>query len=239
MHTSEFSYHDNDTLCHGYIAYDDSHTGVRPVVMIVHAFEGRNELACDYARKVAELGYIGFAVDMYGHGQIADSLDGCLELMRPLFNDRALLQQRIVSAYEAIKTLEVADSSRIACMGFCFGGMTSLDLARAGVDLKAAISIHGVFAAPKDVAVTHINAKVLCLHGYKDPQVGPENLSAFAEEMDQFNVDWQVHFFGHAQHAFTDPDAAKIGPPEMGRVYDPLASARSWQYCTDLFQEVF
>lgn len=239
MHCEDFEYQAGETRCLGYLAYDDSHKGKRPVVMVVHAFEGRNDLACQYARQLAELGYVGFAVDMYGNGDVASDLDGCLAHMMPLFQDRSLLRDRIVAAYEAIQAVDVVDASKVAAMGFCFGGMTVLDLARSGADVKGVVSIHGVFAAPEGVEVGAIHAKVLCLHGYKDPQIGPENLPAFAEEMDAHGVDWQVHFFGDAKHAFTDPEASKIGPPEMGRVYDPVATERSWAYCQDFFTEIF
>jgi dienelactone hydrolase len=239
MHISDLSYQDGDTTCVGYLAYDDTHTHQRPVVMICHAFEGRNDLACEYARKCAEQGYVGFAVDMYGDAAVADTLEGCMAHLMPFFQDRAKLRARILAAFNAIKAVDVVDNDNIGAMGFCFGGMTVLDLARSGANVKGVASIHGVFAAPEGLDVGEIKAKVLCLHGYKDPQVPPAALAPFAEEMDKHGVDWQVHYFGNAKHAFTDPDAAKIGAPEMGREYNEEATACSWEYSLDLFSRVF
>ncbi|MDF1795624.1 MAG: dienelactone hydrolase family protein [Coxiellaceae bacterium] len=238
MFSQDLEYHDGDTRCIGHLAYDDSHDKARPCVLVVHAFEGRNQLACDYANKLAELGYVGIAVDMYGEGNVAHDLEGCMEYMMPLFQDRAALRARILAAFETAKGLDVVDSSNIGAMGFCFGGMTCLDLARSGADIKGVVSIHGVFAAPEGLDCD-IKAKVLALHGYQDPQVPPDQLAGFADEMTAQDVDWQVLFFGNAKHAFTDPDAAKIGAPEMGREYSATATARSWQYCQDFFSECF
>lgn len=238
MHTENWIYQEGETRCVGYVAYDDSHDRSRPVVLVSHSFEGRNELACHYARLCADLGYVGFAIDLYGEGVVESDLEACLSHMVPLVQNRAKLRARVLAAFEAAQTIEVADTQRIAAMGFCFGAMPVLDLARSGADVKGVVAIHGMLAAPEGMPETPIRAKVLCLHGYQDPQVGPEKLAPFAEEMNRHRVDWQMHYFGRAKHSFTDPQAAKIGSPELGRVYDPLATERSWRYCRDFFQEV-
>ena len=239
MHTETLNYQDGDTTLSGYVAFDDSHKEKRPLVMVCHAFEGRNDLACEYAQKIAELGYVGFAVDMYGDGQVANDLDGCLAIMMPFFEDRAKLRQRILAAFEAAKTIPVADEDKMAAMGFCFGGMCALDLARSGADIKGAVSIHGVFAAPENVSREAITAKVLALHGYQDPQIPPEQLTDFANEMNDAGVDWQVVFYGNGKHAFTDPHASEIGPPEMGREFNQLLADRAWRASKDFFEEIF
>ena len=238
MFSQALEYQDGDTRCVGHIAYDDNQQDPRPCVIVVHAFEGCNDLARDYATRLAELGYVGFAVDMYGNGKVASDLDGCLALMMPFFQDRASLRRRILAAFEAAKALDFVDNERIGAMGFCFGGMTVLDLARSGADVKGVASIHGVFAAPEGLDCD-IKARVLALHGYHDPQVPPDQLPAFADEMDAHNVDWQVHFFGQAKHAFTDPNAADIGPYEMGREYNKLATERGWKITTGFLKECF
>ncbi len=238
MFSQDLEYQDGDTRCIAHVAYDDSHNKPRPCVLVVHAFEGRNPLACEYADKLADLGYVGIAVDMYGEGNVAHDLEGCMAYMLPLFQDRAALRARILAAFDAAKSLDVVDNHNICAMGFCFGGMTVLDLARSGADVKGVVSIHGVFAGPEGLDC-HVKAKVLALHGYQDPQVPPDQLTDFADEMNAQNVDWQVLFFGNAKHAFTDPHAADIGGPEMGREYNATATARSWQYCQDFFTECF
>ncbi len=238
MFNQDIEYKDGDTRCIGHIAYDDSHSEPRPCVLVVHAFEGRNQMACDYAVRLAKLGYVGIAVDMYGDAKVATDLEGCMAELMPFFEDRAMLRARILAAFETAKAQDVVDNDRIAAMGFCFGGMSVLDLARSGADVKGVVSIHGALA-PAEGLECKLSAKVLALHGYDDPQIKADQLPAFADEMNSYDADWQFLFFGHAQHSFTDPDAHKIGGPEMGRVYDPVATARSWQYCQDFFTECF
>jgi dienelactone hydrolase len=236
MHTDKLSYACDGQEFVGYVAYEDGPSETRPVVMIAHAFEGCNELMQQHARDMATKGYIGFAIDMYGQGVVADSLESCMEHMMPCFNDRALLRDRITAAFEAAKQIPGADPKRIYAVGFCFGGMCVLDLARGGADVAAVASVHGVLSAPAD-ANAAITARVLALHGYQDPQIPQADLTAFAEEMTAAGVDWQLHYFGSAKHAFTDPRADQIGEPEMGRVYDPVATARSWAMIESLLAE--
>ncbi len=239
MQDNDFNYQVDDTHFKGYVAYDETISGKRPTVMVFHSFEGCNDLAREYARKFAALGYVGCAPDMYGEGKVATDLDGCMAMLKPLFQDRAKLGQRLQAAYAAAQGLEMVDNNKIAAIGFCFGGLCALDLARGGANLKGVVPIHGVWAAPEGIPNKKIIAKVLALHGYDDPQVPPDQISAFAEEMDAADVDWQVHFFSQTKHAFTDPDASKIGPPDMGRVYNPMATQRSWEMMVNFMQEIF
>ncbi len=239
MKENNFDYEVDNTNFKGYAVYDEKTSGKRPAVLVFHAFEGCNDLAREYARKFAELGYVGVAPDMYGDGKVATDLEGCMAMLGPLFQDRAKLRKRLQAAYEALNTVDVVDTNQVAAMGFCFGGLCSLDLARSGANLKGAVPVHGVWAAPDKLPNEKITAKILALHGYDDPQVPPEQLTAFAKEMDAADVDWQVHYFSHTKHAFTDPDAAKIGPPDMGRVYNPLATQRSWEMIVNFMKEIF
>lgn len=238
MKDNDFNYQEGGTRFKGYYAYDENITGKLPVVMVFHSFEGCNELAREYARKFAELGYVGCAPDMYGDGKVATDLDGCMAMLKPLFQDRAELRKRLQAAYAAVCKLDVVDHHKIAAIGFCFGGLCSLDLARSGADVKGVVPIHGVWAAPDSIPNEKITAKVLALHGYDDPQVPPDQLSTLAKEMNDAGIDWQVHFFSHTQHAFTDPDANKIGPPDMGRVYNPIATQRSWEMIVSFMWEI-
>jgi len=239
MQENKFNYLQGDTSFKGYYAYDDNISGKRPAVIVFHSFEGCNDLAKEYARKFAELGYVGVAPDMYGEGKVETDLDGCMAELMPLFQDRGELQKRLKAAYSAVQALDVVDSDNIAAIGFCFGGLCSLDLARSGANVKGVVPIHGVWAVPENSSNEKITAKVLALHGYDDPQVPPDQLIAFAKEMDNAGVDWQVHYFSDTKHAFTDPDAAKIGPPDMGRVYSPVATQRSWEMMVNFMKEVF
>jgi dienelactone hydrolase len=236
MHTAEVIYRHDDLPLHGFIAHEEGASQIkRPAVLIVHDWSGRNESACEKAKQFATLGYIGFAVDMYGRGRIGVSNDEKMALMTPLVNDRKLLAARIRAAFETVQNRPEVDATRIAVLGFCFGGMCALDLARSGVSLKAAVSCHGLLAKPDKLDGKPIQAKILALHGYADPMVDPEQLLAFCQEMEAAKVDWQVHCYGQVQHAFTNPNAHD---EELGLVYNPLAATRAWLAIEGFLEEV-
>jgi len=229
-------YSDGNTTLEGYIAYNES-PSPKPAVLIAHDWSGRREFACQAAERIAAMGYIGFALDMYGKGIVgADGdIEGNGALMSPFATDRALLRQRINAALHAARELPQADASKIAAMGYCFGGMCVLELARSGADVKGVISIHGIFA-PGDVANEKITAKVLCLHGHDDPMVPPEQVLAFETEMNDAGVDWQVHVYGGTMHAFTNPVANN---PDFGTVYNENATNRAYQSIANFLNESF
>jgi dienelactone hydrolase len=170
MHTEEIQYSAANANCHGTVCYDTSTPGKKPAIIIVHAFEGKTQEYKIQAQEMAKRGYVGIAVDMYGNGQTATDLAGCMALLTPLMSNRALCRQRLLDTYAWVKSLPQVDETQVAIMGYCFGGMCALDLARANTPIKAAISIHGVFNAP-DQLECHVTSKVLILHGYEDPQV--------------------------------------------------------------------
>ena len=236
MITKSMDYTDGNTTLEGYIAYNES-PSPKPAVLIAHDWSGRREFACKAAEKIAAMGYVGFALDMYGKGIVgADGdMQGNGALMSPFAADRALLRQRINAALHAARELPQVDASKIAAMGYCFGGMCTLELARSGADVKGVISIHGIFA-PGDVANEKITAKVLCLHGHDDPMVPPEQVLAFETEMNDAGVDWQVHVYGGTMHAFTNPVANN---PDFGTVYKEIAANRAYQSIANFLDEVF
>jgi dienelactone hydrolase len=230
------SYMDGDVVLEAFFAFDDSISTRRPAVLISHAWAGRDEFANDKAKKLAELGYVGFALDMYGKGIVGESREENSKLMQPFIQNRAVLQQRIKAALSAVKLLPWVDDSKIAAMGFCFGGLCVLDLARTGVDIKGVVSFHGLFNAPDNIHNTPINAKVLALHGYDDPMALPDQLIEFQNEMTKSGADWQVHSYGQTMHAFTNPVA---NDPNFGTVYKPEADSRSWIAMQNFLTEIF
>ena len=149
--------------------------------------------------------------------------------------DRALLRRRINVALDTIRQLPEVDATRVAAMGYCFGGMCVLELARSGADVRGVISIHGLFVSGT-VANEPITAKVLCLHGHDDPMVPPDQVLAFETEMTQAGVDWQIHVYGGTMHAFTNP---KANNPDFGTVYREVAANRAYQSITHFLQEIF
>ena len=229
-------YLDEETLLEGFFAYDDAIVGIRPVVLIHHAWGGRDEFVANKAIKLAELGYLAFATDMYGKGIRGSSPDENSELMAPFMQDRAKLQKRLLAALSAVKLMPWADNNKIAAMGFCFGGLCALDLARTGVDILGVVSFHGLFVPPDNIPEPKIKAKVLALHGHDDPMVPPEQVLALQCELSKAGADWQVHVYGGTMHAFTNPVA---NDPGFGTVYQPIADKRSWQTMQNFFEEIF
>lgn len=236
MRNKRVEYRAGDTNLKGYVAYDDSHKDKRPAVIVCHDWSGCNEFARAKADKLAELGYVGFAVDMYGDGKTASDKNNKIALMQPLLDDRNLLKQRITAAYETVQAMEQVDNSRIALIGFCFGGLCGLDLARSGANIQGIISFHGVLQPPTSTSTTKITAKILVLHGYADPMVPPEQVISFANEMNDAKADWQIHMYGHAKHAFTNPQADE---PDLGLAYNKLADKRSWVSMENFLAEIF
>lgn len=233
--TTSVEYQHDGVLLEGHLAYDDSHNNPRPAVLVSHAWGGRSEFECEKAERLASLGYTGFALDLYGKGVLGSGPEENQKLMGPLLEDRPMLQARLNAALETVKSLPQVDPNKVAAMGYCFGGLCVLDMARAGLDVKGVISLHGLFAAPGNTGGNSISAKVLALHGWDDPMVPPEQVLALTEEMKSANADWQLHAYGGAVHAFTNPQA---NDADFGTVYDADADRRSWQSVENFFAEV-
>ncbi|KTD60007.1 dienelactone hydrolase family protein [Legionella shakespearei] len=235
MHTSNHIYHHESEELHGFVAFQKDSGTPRPAVIVAHDWSGRNEFACDKAKKLAEMGYIGFASDVYGQGRLGESTEEKTALMHPLVNDRMLLRNRLRAAFDAVKAMPEVDKNRIAVIGFCFGGLCALDLARSGAELRGAVSFHGLLGKP-DLQPETIKARILVLHGYDDPMAQPEQVNEFCHEMTEAKADWQVHMYGHVQHAFTNPQAHDT---QAGLVYNALAAERSWLAMELFLKEIF
>lgn len=225
IHERLVQYEHQGTLLEGFLAYDDSNPVPGPAVMISHAWAGRDNFACDKARMIAAMGYTGFALDLYGQGVSGSSPEENSRLMQPFMKDRAMLQSRMQASLETLFSIPEVRSDRVAAMGFCFGGLCVLDLARTGADLRGVISVHGFFSPPGNIKDKPIKAKVLALHGHDDPMVPMDTVVAFGQEMTGAGVDWQMHVYGDTKHAFTNPQA---NDPVRGTVYKPDADRRAW-----------
>jgi dienelactone hydrolase len=234
--SNTIDYLDQDVLLEGFFAFDDAIEGMRPVVLIHHAWGGRDEFVADKARKLAEMGYLAFATDMYGKGIRGASSDENAQLMQPFMQDRAKLQARLLAALRTVKLMPWADNNKVAAMGFCFGGLCALDLARTGADILGVVSFHGLLIPPENIPDPHVKAKILVLHGHEDPMAPPEQVLALQNEMTKAGADWQVHVYGGTMHAFTNPVA---NDPAFGTVYQPSADRRSWQAMQNFFSEIF
>jgi len=205
--TRQVEYKDGDILLEGYMAWDDTSSDRRPGVLISHAWAGRSEFEEGKAEQLAELGYVGFALDLYGKGIKGSNPEQNRALMEPLLDDRPMMQRRMHLALENIRKQKEVDSERVAAMGFCFGGLCVLDLARTGADILGAASFHGLFNSPGNTDDNKISAKVLVMHGWDDPMATPDHVLSLADELSAMEADWQIHAYGNTLHAFTNPAA--------------------------------
>ena len=233
--TKSVPYAHNGAQFEGYLAYDDALGGPRPLVTISHAWGGRGAFENEKAEQLANLGYAGFALDVYGAGIVGTTPEENTKLMMPLLEDRAELLARLRAGVAAGSAQKVADANKVTAIGYCFGGLCALDLARSGDQLSGAVSFHGLFTPPPS-GTQPIAAKVLVLHGWDDPMAPPDAALALGKELTDAGADWQLHAYGQTVHAFTNPEA---NDHESGIVYNEVANRRSWQSLVNFLDEVF
>lgn len=235
MEIRKVTYLDQNTELEATVALEEGNQK-RPIVFVFHAWGGKNFFAEEKAIELAKMGFIGCALDLYGKGVLGRTREECSTLMQPFILDRQKLLQRIQSYTNLLPHLPEANLTQIGAIGFCFGGLCALDLARSNPKgLKGVVSFHGLLHAPKQIP-DRIDAKVLVLHGNNDPMVSREELFHFAEEMEQKDVDWQLHIFGKTMHAFTNKEA---NDPDFGTVYSKSAEERSFILMQQFFNELF
>jgi dienelactone hydrolase len=230
-------YKDGDTVLQGLSVYDDSITGKRPAVLVVHQWMGLGDYEKKRAEMLAQLGYNVFAADIYGKGVRPKNFQEAGSMATKYKSDRPLLRSRVRAALAVLAGNELTDPKHIAAIGYCFGGTTVLELARSGADVSAVVSFHGGLNTPTPGDAKNIKAKVLALHGADDPNVPPAEVAAFEEEMRQAHVDWQLVAYGGAVHSFTDWNAGSDN--SKGAAYNQHADLRSWEAMKQLFAEVF
>jgi len=234
--TRLIDYRDGNHVFEGKLAWDDGIAGPRPGVLVAHTIRGRSQFEEGKAELLAAMGYTGFAIDVYGKDAIGSEFDYCREMMESLRNERAVLQRRLLQAVKALRDQAEVDASRIAAMGYCFGGLCVLDIARTGEPLAGVVSFHGLLDAPGNTAGNRIRARILALHGWDDPLATPEQAVAFGEELGSMGADWQLHCYGNVRHAFTNPAAdASNGVT----VYNDAADRRSWAAAQYFLSELF
>ena len=235
IHVEQFEYRHGDVILEAHVAWDEAVSGLRPGVLVSHAWGGRGEFEDRKAERLAALGYVGFALDMYGKGVSGSSPEENSRLMAPFIEDRKLLQDRISVALDQLRSHQHVDPARTAAIGFCFGGLCVLDLARSGADLRGVVSFHGLLEPPDNTAGNRMSAKALLLHGWKDPLVTPDKVIALSEERASLGADWQLNAYGNAMHAFTNPAAADA---ESGMLYDPVVQRRAFESMWMFLNEV-
>jgi dienelactone hydrolase len=235
--TQTIDYQQGGVALEGYLAYDDSIAGKRPGILICHEWWGLTDYPRHRAEQLAKLGYIAFALDMYGKGVSTTDPQQAGQLTRPFEGDRDPVRQRALAGLDVLRSQPQCDPTRVAAIGYCFGGMVALELARAGTDLSAVVSFHGALATPHPDQDQPIKAKILICTGADDAFVPPQQVQGFADEMRKAGADYQIISYGGAHHAFTNPDADKFGLNNIA--YNPAADRRSWAAMLALFDEVF
>jgi dienelactone hydrolase len=222
------TYSVDNTVFKGYVVYDENLKGRRPAVLVVHEWWGLTDYTKMRARKLAELGYIAMAVDMFGNGKTAANPKEAQEMTAPFYKDPQLSKTRLDAALAKLKEYKQTDTHNIFAIGYCFGGSVVLNSAKLGADLKGVVSFHGGLAgvpANKDL----LKAKILVCHGGNDKFVSAKDVDAFKQQLDSIGADYKFVVYENATHAFTNPDATKIGKEfNMPIEYNEKADVDSW-----------
>jgi len=239
--TEHVTYADKDGFTMiGYLAYNPKISSLQKTIVIVHHIHGLDEYTKSRAEQLARAGYVAFAFDVYGNGTTGKTSEENRELAKPVRENRALFQQRLNAGLAAIKQKHFVDSNKIAAIGYCFGGMGVLDMARANVDIRGVVSFHGgLTPMPAEVAAHYpsdpIKPKILVLTGYNDNSINPEMVAAFEKEMDDRKADWETNVYGDTVHSFTVPTSNNPGRA----MYSARADKRSWAAMLRFFDEIF
>jgi dienelactone hydrolase len=236
MHVSDIEYEGGDLQLIGHLAYDDGVDGTRPAVLVCHEGPGLDEHAKWRAERLAELGYIAFALDYHGGG-VPLPMDQVMARLGPMFADPTITRTLGQAGLDVLLAQPQTDADQVAAIGYCFGGTMALELARGGADLKAVVGFHSGLATARPEDAKNITGSVLVCIGADDPIIPPEQRAAFEEEMRAAAVDWRMNLYGNAVHSFTNQRASAAAMPGIG--YHAPTDARSWRAMLDFFDEVF
>jgi dienelactone hydrolase len=222
-----------------YVAYNDSIKGKRPAILVIPEWWGLTEYPRKRARMLAQLGYVGMAVDMYGNGRVADSPSTAMVYSGPFYKDPQKGKLCIDSVIARLKTIDVVDPNQIGAIGYCFGGGMLLNTVRLGDDLKGVVSFHGSLLgtpARKDL----LRTKILVCHGNADQFVTAKDVAEFKKQMDSIGASYTFIGYDGATHAFTNPDATELGQKfKMPIAYNAKADTASWNAMKDFFATLF
>jgi dienelactone hydrolase len=237
LKTESVKYKAGDTPLVGYLAYDDAAKGKQPGVIVVHEWWGLNDYAKKRAETLASEGYVAFALDMYGDGKTTEHPEEAGPWASAVRGQAGVAKQRFMAAYDLFKANPRVDTSRIAAIGYCFGGAVVLSMAEEGMDLAGVASFHGALPQEPVAAGTAVKAKILVAHGADDGLIPAEQITTFIDNLKAAKADFQFIQYGGARHSFTNPDAARYGMQPLA--YNEAADRRSWQAMKTFFSEIF
>ena len=237
LHCGEVEYRDGEDVLEGYLCFDKSKKGKKPGVVVVHEWNGIGDHVKMRCEKLAQLGYVAFAADIYGKGVRPASFEEAKNQAAKFRSDRPLMRRRANLSLEEIKKNENVDTNKVAAMGYCFGGGAALELARSGADLKGVISFHGNLDTPNPDDAKNIKGKVLICHGADDRSVPIDSVVKFIEEMKNAGINYEIDMYGGAVHAFTNKNSGN--DPSRGAAYNKQADERSWDKMKGFFEEIF
>ncbi len=229
-------YKHGEAILEGQLAFSKKGPKKKPAVIIIHNWDGIDDYEKMRTKKIAELGYVAFAADIYGKG-VRPKGEEAKTLSSSYKNNVKLLRERIQAAFDTVAKLPNVDPKRIVVMGYCFGGTGALEFARSGADIVGAISFHGGLSTPDPADAKNIKGKVLALHGADDPFVSERELRGFEKEMRDAQVDWQMISYGGAVHSFTEVGLHQDN--SKGAAYNPKADKRSWEAMKQFLAEAF
>ena len=231
------SYQHDDLELEGYLAYDDSIEGKRPAILVVHEWWGLNDYARRRVEQLARMGYVSFGLDMYGKGKVTEHPEQAAEWVKQVNSNVRLWQQRALAGLEILKKDPRTDTTRIAAIGYCFGGATVQQLAYSGAHIKGIVSFHGSLLPPMDDQAKPVKAKILICHGAADPFAEEGAVQNYISAMERAGLDWQMIIYGGAKHGFTNPDADQAGMKALR--YSKSADQRSRGHMEKFFEEIF
>jgi len=235
----DVSYTGDNITMKGYVVYDENKKGKRPAVLVVHEWWGMNDYPKMRAKKLAELGYVAMAIDMYGNGKTVDNPDDAGKISGPFYNDFQMSKRRFDAALAKLKTYPDVDTNNIAAVGYCFGGGMVLGIAKLGDNLKAVVSFHGILAGPP-ADKNLLKAKLLVCHGAADKFVSQADVQQFRRSLDSIHADYEFKQYPDANHAFTNPAATDVGKKyNIAIAYNGAADTASWNDMKDFFSRIF
>jgi len=222
----------------GFLAYDEKLNGKRPAVLVVPEWWGLTDYLKMRVRKLADLGYVAFAVDMFGNGKIAENPTEAQSLTKPFYSNPQLSKTVLEAALTKVKALKETDGSKILAIGYCFGGSVVLNAAKLGMDFKGVVSFHGSLKgvhADKSL----LKAKILVCQGGDDKFVSPGDVNAFKQQLDSIGAYYKLIVYPNATHAFTNPASTETGKKfKMPIAYNEKADKDSWNDMKLFFKSI-